>query len=193
MSKLKVFIDGGAHKGEAIEMLLDKRPDMDGCEIHFFEPNEDLIPELKAIKDDRYDITVYHSALWAEDGEIDFLNSVGRWGTLGGTTVPSIQEKWGLEFDRKNPNKVKAVSLSGFLEELLIKNQDEDCYIVVKLDIEGSEYFVIDDLFRTNMIDEIDELYIEWHDHFFPHFKALGDDLRNKLALANVEVHNDWV
>ena len=185
MSKLKVFIDGGAHKGEAIEMLLDKRPDLDGCEIHFFEPNKDLIPELEAIKDDRYNINVYNAALWAEDGEIDFLESIERWGTLASTTVPSMNEIWGLKLDRDNPQKVKAISLSGFLDEFA----DEDMHMVVKLDIEGSEYFVIEDLFRTGNINRIDELYIEWHDHFFPHFKALGDDLRNKLAKADIEVH----
>ena len=185
---IKVFIDGGAHKGEAIEVLLDKREDLQGCEVHFFEPNKDLIEGLESLNNENYDIKVYNAALWAEDGEINFLESIGRWNTLASTVVPSMKEIWGLKLDRENPHKVKSMSLSNFLDTF-----NEDDYIVVKLDIEGSEYFVIEDLFTTKKIEMIDELYIEWHDHFFPHFKALGDDLRNKLSKIDLIVHNDWM
>ena len=190
----KVFIDGGAHKGEAIEVLLDTRPDLKGCEVHFYEPNPDLIPLLEGMaeKDENYDIKVYHSALWDRDGEIDFLESVERWSTLASTVVPSMNEIWGLKLDRENPKKVKSTSLSK-----LLKEYDDEDYLVVKLDIEGSEYYVLDDLFNTKQIEKIDELYIEWHDHFFPHFKTLGDDIRMRLQkLENenkIKVRNDWM
>jgi FkbM family methyltransferase len=186
----KVFIDGGAHKGEAIEVLLDKRADLKGCEIHFFEPNPELIGLLENIvKENKgYDIKVYHSAIWMADGEINFLESVERWGTLASTVVPSMKEIWGLKLDRGNPHKVPAKSLSKFLD-----NFDKNDYIVVKLDIEGSEYYVIDDLFTSGKIEMIDELYIEWHDHFFPHLKNKGDELRRRLSSANLKVRNDWM
>jgi len=186
----KVFIDGGAHKGEAIEVLLDKRDDLKGCEAHFFESNPDLIEILESIADSNkdYDITIHHSALWKVDGEIDFLDSVERWGTLGGTIIPSIEEKWGLKIDRDNPRVVPATSLITFLDKF-----SKDDYIVIKLDIEGSEYEVIQALLKSGKIDMVDELYVEWHDHFFPHFKNLGDVLRAKLDKADVKVNNDWM
>jgi FkbM family methyltransferase len=186
----KIFIDGGAHKGEAIEMLLDKREDLKGCDIHFFEPNPILISELENIskKDKNYNIKVYHSALWIKDGEIEFLESIARWGSLGGTVIPSIEEKWGLKIDKKNPKKVPATSLPNFLD-----NFNDDDYIVVKLDIEGSEYFVIGELLRTGKINMINELYVEWHDHFFPHLKSMGNELRDKLSKSDTKINNDWV
>jgi FkbM family methyltransferase len=183
----KIFIDGGAHKGEAIEMLLDKRPDMDGCDIHFFEPNPDLINLLESINDERYNIEVHHSAVWVDDRGVDFLESVERWSTLASTVVPSMNEIWGLKLDRDNPKKVPSTNLMTFLEQF-----NDDDYIVLKLDIEGSEYFVLDDLLRSPQLSKINEIYIEWHDHFFPHFKDLGNDLRNKLSKLDIEVHNDW-
>ena len=186
----KVFIDGGAHKGEAIEVLLDKREDLKGCEAHFFEPNPDLIELLEGIatENDRYDIKIYHSALWIEDGEIDFIESIGRWNTLASTVVPEMNEIWGLKLDRDNPQTVKATSLSDFLD-----NFDEEDYIVMKLDVEGSEYALIEDLFETGKIHMIDELFLEWHDHFFPHLKAKGNELRTKLIGTNIKVRNDWM
>lgn len=187
----KIFIDGGAHKGEAIQELLDKRPDLQGCEIHFFEPNPDLIDLLTEMgeKDDNYDIKVYHSALWVDENGVEFLESIERWNTLASTVVPSMKEVGGLKLDRDNPQKVPSTSLVKFLD-----NFNEDDYLVVKLDIEGSEYYVIEDLLISGKINSINELYIEWHDHFFPHFRDLGNDLRSKLAkLENTKVRNDWM
>ena len=186
----KVFIDGGAHKGEAIEVLLDKRPDLAGCDIHFFEPNPDLIELLKdmAGKDENYNINVHHSALWIDNGGIDFIESVGRWNTLASTVVSSMKEIWGLKLDRKNSKSVPSKSLSEFISMF-----DEEDYLVVKLDIGGSEYYVIDDLFSTGSINQINELYIEWHDHFFPHLTNKGNELRTKLSKLNITVRNDWM
>jgi FkbM family methyltransferase len=130
--------------------------------------------------------------LWDKDGEIDFLESIARWNTLASTVVPSMNEIGGLKLDRENPQKVPTTSLSN-----IIKKYDEDIYLIVKLDIEGSEYYVIEDLINTKQIEKIDELYIEWHDHFFPHFREIGNDLRNTLKVLEsenkIKVRNDWM
>ncbi|MGL5034009.1 MAG: hypothetical protein ACRC6M_09445, partial [Microcystaceae cyanobacterium] len=39
--------------------------------------------------------------------------------------------------------------------------------IIVKLDIEGAEFSVLDDLFSTPAVTEINELYVEFHERFF--------------------------
>jgi hypothetical protein len=36
-------------------------------------------------------------------------------------------------------------------------------YIVLKVDIEGAEYEVLEKMFEDGSIEYIDELYIEWH------------------------------
>jgi len=190
MEVKKVFIDGGAHRGEAIDVLLDKRKDLLGCDIHFFEPNGELIVLLEdlAINNANYNITVYHSALWIDNNGVNFLKSIGRWNTLASTIIPSMNEIWGLKLDRDNPQKVPSTNLSEFLDTF-----DDDDYIILKLDVEGSEYELIKDLIKTNKINKIKELYIEWHDHFFPHFKKLGNELRIALSKLNIIVKNDWM
>jgi FkbM family methyltransferase len=185
----KIFIDGGAHKGEAVEVLLDKREDLKDCEVHFFEPNPDLIEYLENMSEaSPYNITVHHAALWDEEGEIDFFESIARWNTLASTVVPEMNEIWGLKLDRDNPQKVPTVSLSDFLEQF-----DQEDYIVVKLDVEGSEYAIVQDLFDTGAINKIDELFLEWHDHFFPHLRNKGNELRARLMGTDLKIRNDWM
>ena len=185
----KVFIDGGAHKGEAIEVLLDKRPDLKECKVHFFEPNPNLIELLQNMaKESPYDVKVHHAALLDKNGEIDFLESVARWNTLASTVIPEMNEIWGLKLDRENPHKVPTVSLSDFIGQF-----DDEDYLVVKLDVEGSEYTIVEDLFKTGAINKINEIYLEWHDHFFPHLKDKGNELRAKLAKSKLKVRNDWM
>lgn len=190
----KIFIDGGAHKGESIEILLDKRSDLNGCEVHFYEANPDLISELKNIasQNNNYNITIHHCALLDKTGETDFLESVARWNTLASTVIPSMNEVGGLKLDRDNPKKIPTESLSNIL-----KQYDNEDYIVVKLDVEGSEYYIISDLFESGEINKINELYIEWHDHFFPHFKPFSDALKSKLEQlkqsSNIKIKDDWM
>jgi FkbM family methyltransferase len=55
---------------------------------------------------------------------------------------------------------VDAVRLSDFMSTHLTETDD----IIVKLNVEGSEYKIIDDLCERNVIHWIDRLYIAWHD-----------------------------
>ena len=40
---------------------------------------------------------------------------------------------------------------------------------------------------------KINELYVEWHDHFFPHLKTKGSELKNKLSKTNIKINNNWM
>lgn len=180
----KIFIDGGARVGESIEYLLEKRNDLLGCEVYFFECNPIHINTLNKIKDENknYNFHVSDCALWINDGEMPLYVSVDRWGDLGCTLHKEKREK----LDTENPIVVKTIRLSDFLDNF--SNQD---YIVLKLDIEGSEYEVINDLINTDKIKKINELHVEWHDHFF--LEKTSYFLKEKLKKYNIFVNNNWV
>lgn len=160
MSK-KIFIDGGARVGETLETFLATREDLKGCDAYLFECNSDHRTTLEGLQASypQYNIHVREEALWISNESLDFYISKDQWGDLGCTLDPSKQEA----LDLSNPRKVTAIKLSNFISEL-----EADAYIIVKLDIEGAEYEVVQDLINTGAIKRIKELYVEWHDHFYP-------------------------
>jgi len=179
----KIFIDGGARVGETIDVLLDKRDDLKGCDVYLFECNSDHNDVLNEIakNNTNYNFMVREEAIWKENGEMKFYISKDRWGDLGCTLDPSKREILDLE----HPRVVKTIDFSEFLFGF-----NDDDYLVVKLDIEGAEYEVIESIIESGAINKIDELFIEWHDHFFDKNSLL---LKQKLATYNIKISNDWM
>lgn len=56
---------------------------------------------------------------------------------------------------------VNSLRLSDF-----IKSQNHKL-IVLKLDVEGAEYAILDDLLKTNVIDRVEKLYVEFHSKLY--------------------------
>ena len=52
-----------------------------------------------------------------------------------------------------------------------------DDFVVLKLDIEGSEFAVLDDIIETKTYELLDEIYIEFHERFFENI----DYYKNKI------------
>ena len=103
----KIFIDGGARIGESIEYFLDKREDLEGCDVYFFECNFDHIETLEKIKNNnkKYNFNVREEAIWIEDSNMPFYISIDMWGDLGCTLDSDKTEKLDLE----NPRIVKTI------------------------------------------------------------------------------------
>ena len=179
----KIFIDGGARIGESIEVLLETREDLKGSYVYFFECNKNHIQTLNDIANNnkKYNFIVKEEAIWVDDINKDFFISVDNWGDLGCTLLAEKKEKLDLE----NPVNVKCIDFAKFL-----KSFSEDDYIVVKLDIEGAEYDVLNHLIETKAITKINELYVEFHDIFF---NRNSEDIKNKLLNFNIKCNFNWM
>jgi len=179
----KIFIDGGARIGESIEVLLDKRDDLLGCEVYLFECNPSHVQTLIDISNTniKYNFIVKEEAIWIEDTIKDFFISTDMWGDLGCTLLPEKKEK----LDRDNPVKVKCIDFAKFIDSF-----DDDDYLIIKLDIEGSEYEVLEHLIKTNKIVKIKELYVEFHDYFF---NKNSTEIKNKLLSYDIKCNFNWM
>jgi hypothetical protein len=119
----KIFIDGGARIGESIDVLLNKREDLKGCDVYLFECNSDhkiTLEEIAKTNND-YNFIVRDEAIWKEDGEMNFFISTDIWGDLGCTLDSSKREK----LDLVNPRVVKTINFSEFISSF-----DENDYIM---------------------------------------------------------------
>ena len=178
-----IYIDGGARIGEAIELILDNRNELLGCDAYLFECNPTHKNTLIKIKNTnhKYNFIIREEALWIDDCEKNFFISIDQWGDLGCSLKPEKKEL----LDRENPLVVKCINFSNFLQQF-----DDNDYIILKLDVEGAEYDILEQLIDTKLINKINELYVEFHDAFFDKNSSI---LKNKLREFNIKCDFNWM
>ena len=148
----KIFIDGGAHKGESLQAFLTYYPnDPTSYDVYSFEANPSLIDNLKEITR-KTGIELIEKAIWINDGYINFYSGDSYSGTL-------MRNKTTGNINKNNPVKVECVNFDKWIKNTF----SEDDYIILKLDIEGGEYDVLEKMINDGSIKYIDKLYIEWH------------------------------
>lgn len=182
MLRRRIFIDGGANRGlllaAAIELL-------DDFEFHAFEPNPAMIGslhELAATHTDRH-IRVHHAALWTEPGTLDLFETdpaqdAGR----EGCTVMAGKTSWGVDYSK--PVAVPAIDFDAWLWNTI----NPDDLVVLKLDIEGAEYPVLERMIETGSLDLVDEVLIEFHNH---HFDSIKMDRHARIRSAVLDRPGD--
>jgi hypothetical protein len=74
---------------------------------------------------------------------------------------------------------IQSVRLADLVLQVAREHRPET--IVVKLDIEGAEFEVLQDLFETEAASKISQLHVEFHERFFPGKIDYYTQLRSKL------------
>lgn len=162
-SRLKrkyVFIDGGAHFGESTKAfkstkLYKKFP----WKIYAIEANPNIIDKIPRGPD----IIVINKAAWIYDGTIDF------WLALPGDTRSSVYKK-------EQYNKEKITIACFDFGRWLKKNFSKKDYIILSLDMAGSEYEVLEKMILDRSIEYVDRLYVEFSCEMFISKKNLEDE-----------------
>ena len=149
--KRYIFIDGGAYRGQIIELFIktnfySRHP----WEIYAFEPNPGVINEIPK----RPNLIILNKALWSRDEFIKFYLA-GK--DVGSSSV--VKEKRTGRLNLNEPIEVEAVNFGKWIK----RNFKMKDVILVNLDIEGAEYEVLQSMLRENTIGYIDELYVEFH------------------------------
>lgn len=144
----RVFIDVGYNKGQSIDHFIRIVPDYDEYEIHAFEPDSRNFRHFDKHQD-RCNIQFHKEVVWVFDGEVTFHISRESFGN----TV--IKEKGNLIDSKMLP----CVDLVKFIKD----NYTIEDYIILKLDIEGGEYKLLQHMIDTQCMAYIDELFVEFH------------------------------
>lgn len=156
----KVFIDVGANKGQSLDIFLTKWPDALDYQIVCIEADSRLIgplsskiEEYKSVQGVRgpLDIELVEAAAWITNGEVDFYQCTE---SDFGSSLMKDKKTGNLS---KEPTTVPCIDLAKLL--LAFK----DYYVVLKMDVEGAEYIVLDHLIKTGALEVVDKLYLEFH------------------------------
>lgn len=159
MPRRRVFIDCGSNTCKVLEERIALGIDDD---YFAFEPQ----PELALKADDvqkRYPSLNIHfepKAVWIRNERLEFFLAT-KWGPnhRGGSTLMQGHTENAAEVDYHNPVNVQAFDFS----QWLLRNFTDDDEIVVKMDIEGAEYPVIEKMIADRSIYLVGEMIVEFH------------------------------
>lgn len=164
-----VYIDCGAHGGHTVAVFR-KSPDYrTGTRVFAIEPNPKLVERLQKIDG----CTVIAKAVWTHDGSIGFYYDTRKSG-LRSTAIPDS----GSARVAKEPTLVACMDFSRWIGETF----RPDDRIVVKMDIEGAEYWVLRRMLEDGTIAYVRKLYLETHRRKARIGRGEHDALMERLA-----------
>jgi FkbM family methyltransferase len=135
-----------------------------GLEAEFFafEPQPELVSCVDEVRS-RYPgtpIRFFDKAVWVHDGTMSFYLAT-EWGPnhRGGSTLLAGHVKNAAKVDYSRPLTVGCIDFSRWIR----RNFSRRDHLVVKMDIEGAEYPVLEKMVADGTIDYLDELIVEFH------------------------------
>jgi FkbM family methyltransferase len=171
--KKKVFLDCGTHYGQGLKQFINMYQINQEWDVHTFEANPTtythFLSKNQNLLSIHNNIKHYHAAISNVDGEttINQETPPNEDDSGMGSSIIGLDKwnPWGgsLRDNFKTKAKVRCINFSKFIQD----NFNQEDFLVVKLDIEGSEYDVIDSLIENNTIQYINDLYVEFHSRFF--------------------------
>jgi len=175
----KIFIDCGTHLFQGLCEFVEKYNIDSTWECYSFECN----PITFELSKDNYktlteswglNITHYNKAVYTENTKLKVHCSKDEWGEnsfdyiSAGSNVllnaPDYDSISKAAFNYKDEELlVDSIDFCEFLEERCTK----DDFVVIKMDIEGSEFYVLPKIIEKKLFNLIDEISIEFHERFF--------------------------
>lgn len=146
---LNTVLDVGANVGIFSKLCVEKG----AKQVYSFEPNTEALINLKHFSTLDSKIKVVDKALNTSDEDLVFYTVPNN------TTISSFDIEHVKNFGDPIKNVIPSISLKTFIKENNINKID-----LLKLDIEGAEYGIIESL-TDNEFDIIDRFLIEWHNN----------------------------
>lgn len=176
--KKRLFLDCGSNLGQAVEHFRTYYP-TDKYDFILFEPNPHCLKVLREKYGDLDNVKIEDGAVWTEDGTMKLYGLVEdeRGDVSDGASLLAEHNKKFYESDEEKAITVPTIDLSAYIEK--ITGYDE---IILKMNIEGSEYDVLEKMIEKDQVKVIDHMYIGFHSQFMTgDEKALYEERELKL------------
>lgn len=160
---MTIVVDLGCHhhsKWPSLEWLADR---YQPARIYGFDPHPDTDTAITSING--IPAHIERKAAWTHDGTIAYTDQTidTQWGEPGSRNA----WQWPANFPGGQPGVLVAPVNQG--------DQTVECFnfsawlethgpAVVKMDVEGAEYALLDKLIADDNTDLVEELLVEWHD-----------------------------
>lgn len=142
---MRVFVDVGAHYGETLDVALDPRWGFDS--VFSLEPSQDCQRLLRLFRDER--ITLDDRGLSNSTRTTELYGA----GLLGGSVYA----------DKPQGNQVASEPISVVrASEWLEENTSPEDIVFLKLNCEGSEADILDDLLDSDLLRRIESVFVDF-------------------------------
>ncbi|MDB5492026.1 MAG: methyltransferase [Micavibrio sp.] len=159
----KIFIDCGFNQAKVMEIFARHLPDFT---FYGFEANNNFKQQAENLKRRRKNVLdLNFAAVSTRDGETSFFLAGAESGTHIQEGSTMVVGKDSHQTDFTKPTLVKTVDFSNWIKQLTGANQN--AFVALKMDIEGAEYDVLEDMFARDAIAEVDYMMIEFHSYCF--------------------------
>ena len=160
-SKKRIFIDLGANIGQAYQFFNGIYPSKH-YDYVLVEPNKFCIDKLKLLVGNS-NVTILQSAAWIKKEQKLFYGVAesGNSTSLGASIITNHKTK-SYNVQKETAVLVETFNFSNFLlEKSMIYDE-----IIVKMDVESSEYDILEKLINDKNIKLIDKLFVEFHSNW---------------------------
>ncbi|HEX7707120.1 MAG TPA: FkbM family methyltransferase [Thermoanaerobaculia bacterium] len=177
-----IAIDCGANVGKFTTLMAET-----GATVYAFEPHPEACETLVRNTRQYPNVTVFNAAVTAEAGEVRlYLHKKSKQDPLTWSTSSSLLSNKS-NVDAKNYVSVEGVPLSKFVRDL------GRPVALLKMDIEGAEVDVLNQLLNDGMHESIGQAFVEVHDRRVPELAGPTKKLRERLAAMGVTTFRlDW-
>ncbi len=145
---MNVFVDVGSHTGESTRALW-----LGFDRVYCWEPN----PAFEHCYDGMESVVLIRAAAGVRDEIVPFY--IGTDGKMQGSSI--CRDKLTGDISA-SPLDIQSFRFATWLLRL------EPATVTVKMDIEGAEYAVLQDMINVRATDRVDCLLIEWHHEKIP-------------------------
>lgn len=166
-----VVIDCGGYEGRWAAGIHERY----GCTVHVLEPVRKFYEQIWVRLRDYPKILIWRFGVGAEYGDAEFSIK----GDMTGKYA-------------NNPDKetVEIVSVDKLFD---LEGEQPEMIDVLKLNIEGSEFDVVEKLIETGLINRVRNLQVQWHD-VVPNAQARYNGLQKELARTHrLTFDHGWV
>lgn len=194
---MKIFIDLGSHVGESIINFRDIIDTNQDFKIYGFEPHPVVFEKLK-YNIEKYknnsNIDLFDRAGYINDNDANLYQHVNLYKMKLEDQRKNYKEIFGdgsssLNINKTNVSKeesitIKCTDIASFLKKNITKND----YVILKMDIEGTEYELIPHLIENNIFNMIDIFFVEFHSGKVKINSKLDKKLMNNIKDQNENI-----
>jgi len=179
MSK-DIFLDCGSNIGQGFEHFREVYGN--SYEYHLYEPNPNCFKILKEKYGNNSNVFLNEVAVYNKECELELYFKEPT--SVGGSINQDHNSK-GYSYKDVDAVLTKCLDLGKIIDDF-----DKDSNIVLKLDVESSEYDILESLIESELIFKLNKIYCEFHSSYMKEDVKSDYEMREKNILNFAKENN---